>query len=234
MAVIKKTPLIFCNLNKTYFSNVYIFKVIRLNSKTVSRMTQTSKISKSLHSETKQKTDVQRPVADFDTIYKKYANLLFTYLLHQTPNREVAEDLFQEVMMKIFNNLDLYKPTASLKTWLVVIARNHLLDYYRRQNRWKMIFSFKEVGSENSNHHEPENIIPFEHPPTVIEDNESAAQLARAIKDLPEEQREVIHLHYTMQMSFREISEAIDCPLYTVASRARYALQKLRMNLEYK
>lgn len=194
-------------------------------------MAQASKISKSLDAGIKNETGSQIPEIDFDMIYRNYANLLFTYLFHQTPNRDTAEDLFQEVMLKIFNNLSHYKPTGSLKTWLIVIARNHLLDYHRRQNRWKKIFSFKEVVSEKGDASDPENVIPFENPTTVLEDNEVAAQLARAIRKLPDEQREVIHLHYIMQMSFREISEVLDCPLFTVTSRARYALQKLRLNL---
>jgi RNA polymerase sigma-70 factor (ECF subfamily) len=169
---------------------------------------------------------------EFETIYNRFGNALYTYLLHQVADKDTAADLFQDVMYKIFSNLRKFQPSGSINAWLTVITRNHLYDYRRKKMRWKSLMFYKDLNEEISHSQARNNVLPFYDTEKDMEEKELQSEIHHAIMQLPPEQREVIDMHYHMQLSFREISEIFKCSINTVASRARYGLKKLKKILE--
>ena len=70
-----------------------------------------------------------------ENIYKEYNKLLMSFIVRRVPNRYVAEDILQEVFMKVINNLGQLKNYDKLKSWLFQIARNSIIDYYRHEKQ---------------------------------------------------------------------------------------------------
>ena len=168
----------------------------------------------------------------FETIYNEYGNMIYTYFLHQVSDRETANDLFQDVMLKILNSVKNYQATGSVKSWLIVIARNHLLDHRRRKSRWRKLITPGIIIEELEGRQKAEKVIPFAHPAGIVEAEENQLRINRALVQLPEEQREVIDFHYNCDLSLKQISEILDCSINTIASRLRYGLKKLKKLLE--
>jgi RNA polymerase sigma-70 factor (ECF subfamily) len=169
---------------------------------------------------------------DFEDIYHQYKDIVYTYLFHQVSDKDIANDLFQDVMVKALNGFKDFIPTGSLKAWIIVIARNRLYDYRRKKVRWRRIISRKDSGSPDENNNFSTNIIHFESADVLEDEKEVRYQISQAIMQLSLEQREVIDLHYNLKLSLREISEVLNCSINTVASRARYGLKKLKKILE--
>jgi RNA polymerase sigma-70 factor (ECF subfamily) len=172
------------------------------------------------------------PSLSIDEIYHRYADSIYTYLLHQVRDQNTAKDLFQEIMLKIMKSIRSYQSEGSLNAWLTIIARNHLHDYYRRKNRWRKLLLRQDENLLAEEKPEINNVIPFANPEKQLEEQETQLQLKNAIAQLPGEQQEVIDMHYNMQLTLREISQVLDCSINTVASRLRYALNKIKNIIE--
>ena len=132
----------------------------------------------------------------------------------------MADDIAQEVMIRIWNKAHLYNPaTASLNTWIFTIARNKKIDVLRKQRR-----------------PEPEDLPwgPEAEPDQaeVIGLQQESEQLGRALRDLPEKQRELIEKAYFGELSHSEIADQTGLPLGTIKSRIRLALERLRHSMK--
>ncbi len=164
----------------------------------------------------------------FDQIYKIYRDRIFNYLLYLTDDPDRAADLYQECMLKIYRNLKHQSEEQALKAWIYAIARNTYLDDQRKRNRRHRLFLLHDNYSEEFS--EPEagkNEIPA----IATEEKDANDRLKKIIGKLPEAQREVIIMHYILELSFREVAEHLNLSVNTVAARARYGLQKIRTYL---
>ena len=190
-------------------------------------------VSKKLQNSNKgyKNAGINIPCLSMDEIYHRYGDSIYTYLLHQIRDQNTARDLFQDIMLKIMKNIRSYQSGGSLNAWLMIIARNHLHDYYRRKKRWRKLLSQQDekVSTGETIHN---NIVPFPSQEIQLEEQETRFYLKRAISQLSREQQEVIDMHYHMQLTLREISQILECSINTVASRLRYALKKIRKIIE--
>ncbi|MBT8130791.1 MAG: RNA polymerase sigma factor [Gammaproteobacteria bacterium] len=162
----------------------------------------------------------------FEELYSRHKGPVYRYLLRQSGNKANAEEVFQEVWIKVIRARDTYRPLAKFTTWLYQVARNCFIDFVRRQGRNAL-----NASSEM----EPDDIS------AVTGDPESAAtlsqkgqQLAAALARLPEEQREVFLLRAEGGLGLDEIATVTATGRETVKSRLRYATRKLRATLEEK
>jgi len=169
---------------------------------------------------------------NFDSIYNEYGNMIYTYLLHQVSDKETANDLFQDVMLKILKSVKKYQATGSFKSWLIVIARNHLLDHRRKKNRWRKLISPGMTTKDLEERQNGATVIPITSPVRHVEAEENQRRINSALLQLPAEQREAIDLHYNCDLSLKQMSVILDCSINTVASRVRYGLKKLKKLLE--
>ena len=169
----------------------------------------------------------------FETLYWRHQRGIFNFIRHFIgESGGQAEELMQDVFLKVVKSSKRYIPTAKFTTWLYQIARNGCIDHLRKRKH-RITTSFSQpIGSE-------EEIVVES---TIADNNPSPEKsahisgitevLKRAINTLPEEQREVFLMREDLNLSFAEIAELVSCPINTAKSRMRYALEHLRKILE--
>lgn len=166
----------------------------------------------------------------FDTLYLRHKGSLYRYLLRQCGNAGTAEELFQDIWMKIVKARESYQPSARFRTFLFAIAHNRLIDHYRRQRGIPLSYDTTESGDCEQN---LAPVIGNGRLTDVQADNQRRlARLERLIDALPEAQREAFLLQQEGGLSIEQIATATGVNPETAKSRVRYALKKLRSGLE--
>jgi RNA polymerase sigma factor (sigma-70 family) len=162
----------------------------------------------------------------FEKLYHEYKKLVFNVALNYLQNVEDAEEITQDVFVKIYNSLDNFNQKSSYKTWIYRITINQCLDYIKQKNSQKRFFIF---GKKSQNEHEYLTISTFEHPGILMENKEEAAILFEVINTLTENQRTAFLLSKLDGLSNPEISEIMQLSISSVESlvfRAKAILQE--------
>ncbi len=160
----------------------------------------------------------------FETLYRRYKDVLYRYFLRHCSNREQSEELYQEVWIKLINSAARYKPKAKFKTYLFTIAHNTLVDFYRKAKPTQIVeFEDAELTEEFS--HNPSSIALPEDEFTL---KQKSKFLVQALEELPADQKETAILHFEQDMSVKEIAEVTKVKIETAKSRLRYAKNKLK------
>jgi len=161
----------------------------------------------------------------------RYQHRLLRYLLYLTGNREQAEDLFQEVWMRVLVRGSQYNGQARFETWLFTIARNLLIDQ-RRKRTMNSLDELFEMGGDDDRpmafeiaDGEPS---PFDH----FANLENRERIAAALLELDTLHREVLVLRFHEELSLDEIAKVTRAPLSTVKSRLYRGLAMIRPRLE--
>lgn len=164
--------------------------------------------------------------AAFEALYRRYRTRLYRHLAHQCGDARLAEELYQDVWLKIIAARRDYQPLAKFSTWIFRIAHNRLMDHYRHQGR--------DALSQYADDCEPDALpAPAGSDPAATAENRSTARcLAAALDALPAPQREAFLLAEEGGLTLEEIAQATGTGRETVKSRLRYALGKLRHALE--
>lgn len=150
-------------------------------------------------------------------LIRKYKNPLYATVLRMTKNPADAQDLVQEVFIKVYHRLDKYEEKGSFSSWLYRMAINHCMDEFRKKSHQMKSSEVKEEDVVNGNH-----------PEIVYLQKEKNRQLERLVGTLPEDERMIILLRYVNELSYQEISELLDIPLSTVRNKLFRAKKKMR------
>ena len=177
-------------------------------------------------------------VRAFERLLRRHKKPVFNFLWRQVGDRAAAEELLQEVFLRVIKSAPTYQEQAKFTTWLYTIARNLCVDAARRAGHRRTIsLDAPSVGSDG----EAERPLgdTLSDPAGDIERQalarELRARLERAIAQLPEDQREVFLMRERSGLPFKEIASIVGVPENTVKSRMRYALERLREALaEYR
>jgi len=159
----------------------------------------------------------------FEELYARHKDALYRYYLRHVSNDSIAQELFQDLWVNIIKNKEKYKVTAKFKTWIYTLARNRLIDWYRRNN-----LEIKSIDRNNED--EIEGTLNW-NPEDEFQTKRLAKDLKYAIGKLPFEQREVFLLHQEALLTLPQIAEMLQEGLEKIKSRYRYAINKLRTNL---
>ena len=166
-----------------------------------------------------------------DQLIVRYQHRLLRYLLFLTGNREMAEDLFQEVWMRVLTRGGQFNGKARFETWLFTIARNLVIDQ-RRKRTMSSLDELFEAGGEDDKpmafevaDHEPG---PFDRMANV-EDRE---RVGAALLELDTLYREVLVLRFHEELSLEEIAKVTRAPLSTVKSRLYRGMASIKPHLE--
>jgi RNA polymerase sigma-70 factor (ECF subfamily) len=175
-------------------------------------------------------------VRAFEILLSRHKKPVFNFILRFVGDRETAEDLLQETFMRVIKGAEAYKRQAKFTTWLYTIARNLCVDQTRRRkHRRHASLDAPMSASEDSG--TLMDVIPGSE---MASDRKSVNKelhetMQRAIAGLSEEQREVFLMREFLDLPFKQIADVVGVPENTVKSRMRYALEKLRLELdEYK
>ncbi len=169
----------------------------------------------------------------FEQLVRRHQRGVYNFLLRSVGRRNRAEELLQDVFLRVIRAKDRYERSAKFTTWLYAIARNISIDESRRA-RFRNHRSLDAPRRSKDGDGQPLlSSIAAEQVPTdeAAEAPTLRRRLAAAIETLPDEQREVFLLRQVSGLSFREIAESIGVSENTVKSRMRYALEKLRGEL---
>lgn len=162
----------------------------------------------------------------FDTLLKRYEQKVFSYFLYSVKSQELAEDLFQDVFIKVIVRLKngQYEENGKFSSWLMRIVHNHLIDYYRTTPSEKILsnddtevdlFSQAEIAVNENREQE-------------MIDQQTLQEVRGLIALLPNSQREVLMMRVYDELSFKEIAQKTNCSINTALGRMRYAILNLR------
>ena len=174
-------------------------------------------------------TDLIRSFQDgdagaFEALTLRYKDKVFSSILFFVKDSYLAEDLFQDVFIKIIDTLQnkRYTEEGKFLPWALRIAHNLCVDYFRKVKRTPTIKT-----SDNKDIFE---IIQMaeEGPDARIMQGQSHERVRLMLDLLPEEQREIIVLRHYANMSFKEIAQITNCSINTALGRMRYGLINLR------
>jgi RNA polymerase sigma-70 factor, ECF subfamily len=171
-------------------------------------------------------------VRAFDYLVSRYKKILFSYLLRMVNNREVAEDLFQEIFMKVSMGLNNYSERKKFRNWLFGIAYRVVVDYQRKNSKVNNQLENISLALECQPTFYAEEIKA--NPANNMEQKELQKILNQAIGTLPVEQKQVLLLKEHSGLTFREIADLVNRPLNTVLAQNRYALIQLKKILTKK
>jgi RNA polymerase sigma-70 factor (ECF subfamily) len=178
----------------------------------------------------------QGEVRAFEILLGRHRKSVYNFILRFVGDKETAEDLLQETFMRVIKGADAYKRQAKFTTWLYTIARNLCVDQTRRRKHRRHASLDAPMDSSEDAGSLMDVIASNE----IASDRKSVnkelfATMQRAIAALSEEQREVFLMREFLDLPFKQIAEVVGVPENTVKSRMRYALEKLRLELdEYK
>lgn len=161
----------------------------------------------------------------FDLLLSRNQEKLFTYILFVVRDREMANDMFQETFFKVVSRLQQGKYIANGKfsAWLMRIAHNVIMDWYRQQRAQNIVDAPKENDLSNVGSTLLESSREGE-----LVNNQVMEDVRRMMSHLPASQREVVFMRFYQQMSFKEIAEATGVSINTALGRMRYAILNLR------
>ena len=166
-----------------------------------------------------------------DELIVRYQHRLLRYLLYLSGNREQAEDLFQEVWMRVLVRGSQFNGQARFETWLFTIARNLLIDQRRKRTMSSLDELFEGGGDDDRpmafeiTDGEP---TPFDHFAN-LEDRE---RIAGALLELDTLHREVLILRFHEELSLEEIAKVTRAPLSTVKSRLYRGMAMMKPKLD--
>ena len=188
-------------------------------------------------------------VAAFETVYARHKGPLYRYFFRQCGNPDTADELFQDVWLRIIKARERYEPKARFTTYMYQIAHNCLVDHFRKAGR-----SLSDGTGESAAEAVPEpieqeldpafasarwSLVDWQQaqadsspgPEAACSGEERAARLRSALDALPLEQREAFLLHEEAEMGLADIATVTGVNAGTVKSRLRYAVKKLRSTL---
>ncbi len=159
-----------------------------------------------------------------------YAVRLYRFLYRLTGQRQDAEDLVQEVFLRVVRTIEAYKHDGKFEAWLFRIAMNLARDRIRKLARVPGILSLDAKPDSNDWIELPTPVARMPERESAVSDldNDDMNRLQAALMTLPQPEREIIILRHYSNLTFAEIAEAFEVPLGTALARSHRGLAKLR------
>ncbi len=163
-------------------------------------------------------------------LVRRYERPVYSVLMRVVRRSEDAEDLVQETFVKVFKALDRYDPERPFAAWIFTIASRLAIDHFRRRRIQTVSLSYSDPGSseERTMDVEDTGLKPDE----ITSNAEEELQTSAIIDSLPEHYRIVVLLRHQHDLSYEEISQALNLPLGTVKARIHRARALLKDRIQ--
>ena len=155
----------------------------------------------------------------FGGLYLRYVEPVFRYLCSRLGNVHEAEDITAQTFLAAFKSFDRFRQDGHFSSWLFTIARNKAMDHFRQRKESTPIDEISELPSQSD-------------PLNAVIQSEQAAALSKIIRELPEEDRELLRLRFLAAMSFPEMAhfllrneEAVKKTVYRLLARLHDRLE---------
>jgi RNA polymerase sigma-70 factor (ECF subfamily) len=169
----------------------------------------------------------------FGELVRRYGDSVLGYLIRMSPNREQAEDLFQETFKRVHEKAHTFRG-PQFKGWLFKIATRVALDGFRRGKRIKAVSLNQQLDCDNPNSEQLGAVALADsscNPSEQALKAEQREQVRRAIDLLPARQRATLILAYYQQLSYPDVAEVLGCSVGTVKTQMFRALKTLANKL---
>ena len=159
----------------------------------------------------------------FNILVKQNLTMILNFVYRFCYDTDLAEDITQEVFIKIWKNIKKFDETKNFKSWMFTIAKNTAIDFIRK----KRIIPFSSFNNDNDDYinniqDEKLNLL------NEIIKKDNRSKLSKIIKNLNNKQQLVLYLYYYEEMNFREISEILGISVNTVKSQHFRSIQNLK------
>jgi RNA polymerase sigma-70 factor (ECF subfamily) len=157
-------------------------------------------------------------------LINRHQQKLFSFIYKKVKNQELAEDLFQDVFIKVINSLKLnkYNEEGKFSNWIIRVARNHLMDYFRDNVKMRTFSGTDDFDVFDV------VIVDEDYKPENYDKRLEKKRMRSLIMNLPKEMREVVILRTYFDMSFSEIAHLQSVGINTALGRMHNALKHLR------
>ncbi|WP_319480160.1 sigma-70 family RNA polymerase sigma factor [uncultured Draconibacterium sp.] len=174
---------------------------------------------------------IQGDHESLEVLIVRHKSRVYSYILLIVKNQDLAEDIFQDTFIKVIRSLKRgkYVENGKFVSWVLRIAHNLIIDHFRKEKLQGTISNdSSDVDIFNSQKFSEE----------TIEDqmvySQILSEVKHLVKELPEDQQQVIYMRHYMGLSFKEIAEQTDVSINTALGRMRYALINLRKLVDEK
>jgi RNA polymerase sigma-70 factor (ECF subfamily) len=169
--------------------------------------------------------------ASFETLMHKYYGRVLNFVYRFIGRKDIAEDLTQEVFIKVYQNVTSYRPQAKFQTWVFTIARNVSLNELRKLNQtaFSLDETFENEEGEALRPQMEDHKTPS--PDAGVLEDEKIALIQEAIQSLPENQRTAVLLRRYEDFSYEEIAKTMNCSVEAVKSLLSRAKENLKIKL---
>ena len=165
----------------------------------------------------------------FEELYTIFSEKVYNTALSYVQNESDAEEITQDVFVKIHKNASKFKGNSSVNTWIYRITINTSLNVIKKRKRFSFL-SFGNNNDENQKH--TANFIDFVHPNFILENKEEGILIFKAIKKLPENQKTAFILAFVEELPRQEIAQIMGNSLKAVESLLQRAKINLRKTLK--
>jgi RNA polymerase sigma-70 factor, ECF subfamily len=168
--------------------------------------------------------------SSFGTLLNRNRNLVVNYLYRMVANRAIAEELAQDVFVRVYRSRQTYEPTARFSTWLYRITTNVALNHFRDEKRSQNDVSLDVQDAAHARREASDQAL-------LIEDRMVREvvmeQIRRAVRALPAKQRAAVIMHKYEEMDYAQIAKVLGCTPSAVKALMFRAYETLRMRLRF-
>lgn len=152
-------------------------------------------------------------------LFDRYHKRIFNFLARMASDREAAEDLAQNVFLRMLRYRHTYKPEMKFQSWIYQMARNAFSDYYQQQKQRMPV----KMGVEKLDDHLPDLM-------EALEQEENEKRLIRALAQLPDDYRELLVLTRFQHLKYEEVAGFLNMTVANVKVKVHRAIGQLRVN----
>ncbi len=157
---------------------------------------------------------------DFEKFYNEHVDKVYRFVLFRVGvNKEIAEDLVSEIFIKALKNFASYDVSLSQSAWIMTIARNHVINYYRDNKSHQTLPEDEENANDSFWLKEAKN---------AFRKDESQQELYELLKKLSVDEQEIVTFHYIMGYSYIEIAQMKGVSAGSIKIAAHRAIKKMK------
>jgi RNA polymerase sigma-70 factor (ECF subfamily) len=165
----------------------------------------------------------------FAALVDRHMSMVYKFIYRYVGNADAANDIVQDVFIKVWKNIKKFDPEKNFKTWLLTIAKNTALDSIKKKKA--VLFSKIEGGETDLDAFLAPYVESVDLPDELLQKKQTKEDLDRMLQKMSPSYRSVLLLRYTEHLKFREIAEVLQEPIDTIKSKHRRALIQLRKML---
>lgn len=169
-------------------------------------------------------------INSFEELIKEYKKIAYNIALKMLKNKEDAEDVSQEALIKVYKSINRFNMDSSFKTWMYRIVVNTCLDHVRKSKENPISIDQPIRSGHDEFYMDVEDNSPT--PQEILETKLTQKMVMDAVNELEEDFKSIIILRDINDLSYEEISEILECNIGTVKSRISRGRQKLKEILE--